>query len=475
MVLDRLAWVGVAIVLVSAEGGPGGVFAPSAASRFSLEAVTLSIPQVDYEPAVYYRDGDPYPHIDFQKIDRQRVVVKDHAAVVVENEYLRLTLLPSMGRIYSLVYKPTGHEQLWHNDIVTVGGASNDTGWWIWIGGIEYTLPGDEHGTTWAMPWTWEITEDSPRRKTVRMRVREPGTGLEESIDIAIVPGKASFEVRIRIDNPTDETIEYAHWVNPQWTPGGDNQLTDHTEFIIPTDRILIEDRWQTNMGPSPQAWNGNRFRFIGGWNRMGDLMADGVAHGFYSAYSHDVQEGIVRIFDREKTPGVDVWTYGYRPTQIPMGSGAPNQGYVEMWGGTSKIYPDERRPLSPGASIEWTEWMYPYHGTRGLTFADEDVAINVQVVPPERRALVGLCPSGDWRGTVELWHGSALETNAGQPLRRWEVSADPETPFFESVVLDELAGLQPGDVRLRVGSDREGWTVVAAEARNPILTDLRD
>ena len=106
---------------------------PSTAT-FSLDTTTLTIPQVDYEPAIYYRDGDPYPHLNFERVDRRRTVRKDHTAVVMENRYVKLTLLPEMGRVYSFVYKPTGHETLWQNDLVTVGGAANDTGWWLWIG-----------------------------------------------------------------------------------------------------------------------------------------------------------------------------------------------------------------------------------------------------------------------------------------------------------------------------------------------------
>lgn len=437
---------------------------PSTAT-FSLDTTTLTIPQVDYESAIYYRDGDPYPHLDFERVDRRRTVRKDHTAVVMENRYVKLTLLPEMGRVYSFVYKPTGHETLWQNDLVTVGGAANDTGWWLWIGGVEYTLPGDEHGTTWAMPWSWEIIENSSRRKAVRMRVREPGTGLEESIEIAIVSGRAFFEARICITNPTDGMVEYAHWVNPQWTPGGQNELTDRTEFIIPTDRILIDERWQENLGPSPQAWQGNPLRFIRGWSRMGDVMADGLTGGFYSAYSHDADEGIVRVFDPDKTPGVDVWTYGYHPTQIPMGSGGPNAGYVEMWGGTSRTYPDERWPLAPDASLQWTEWMYPYQRTQGLTFANEDVAINFQVTPEARRVVIGLCPSGEWRGAVELWRESVHDAADGRaPLRRWEVTADPATPFIKVVILEGLMASEFNDLRLRVGSDQDGWTIVEAE-----------
>jgi hypothetical protein len=420
-----------------------------------LAETTLTIPQVDYEPAVYYTEDDPYPHIDFSRIDRTRIVDKEHNALHLENGYIRLTLLPDMGRVYALYYKSTGHDVLWRNDTVTVGGGVNDTGWWIWIGGVEYTLPGDEHGTTWALPWDWRVMADSPVRKTVRMEVTEPVTGLRETLDISLYPESSFFEARVEITNPTDRVVHFAHWVNPQWTPGGQNELTDSTEFIIPTERIVISEKWQRNLGPSPQRWADSPLRFIKGWPRMGDLMADGLGHGFFGAHSHDVGEGVVRVFDREKTPGVDVWTYGYHPTQIPLGSGSPSKGYVEMWGGTSVFFPDERRPLAAGAVLEWTEWMYPYHGTGGLTFADTAWAVNFELDLDARVATVGLCPTGRWSGVVELWSApdSATESD-GVRLYEQRVELNPDTPFFQIVESPALRGNDSSRVSLRLVSD---------------------
>ena len=157
--------------------------------------------------------------------------------------------------------------------------------------------------------------------------------------------------------------------------PGGENELTDNTEFIIPTKSILIADRWQKNLGPSPQVWSESPLRYIRGW-KAGDIMANGLTAGYYSAYSHDAEEGVVRVFDPVLNPGVDVWTYGFHPTGIPMGSGQPNKGYVEMWGGTSVLFPDETRPLPPGGSLAWTEWMYSYRETKGMSAASQVGAI---------------------------------------------------------------------------------------------------
>lgn len=365
---------------------PAAAFRASAVPILDLTETNLVIPQVDYAGALFKKAGDPYPHLDLAKVRPDRVVDKAHRTIVMENAFIRLTLLPEMGRIYSLIYKPTGHEVFWRNDIVTVGAAENEAGWWIWIGGAEFTLPGDEHGTTWAEPWTSAILENCDARKAVRMSVVEPKTGLREEIDISVAAGYAGFETRVRIMNPTAKAVDYAHWINPQWTPGGWNELTDGTEFIIPTDSIVIPKKYRAALGPSPQRWSTSPLRFIKGWDKgMGDLMADGLKEGFFGAYSHDEEEGVVRVFDEKLNPGLDVWTYGYHPQpprQIPMGSGAPSRGYVEMWGGTSKTFPDERHSLAPGASIEWTEWMAPFQLTDGLTTADKDFAVRLGLEP---------------------------------------------------------------------------------------------
>jgi len=423
---------------------------------FALVETTLVLRQVDYQPAIYYDPGDPLPRLDQDRVGWDRVVEVEHRAVVLRTQYVELTVLPRMGRVYRMVHRPTGHDVLWRNDIVRPGGGNNATGWWLWIGGIEYTLPGDEHGTTFALPWTYCVLEDSPHRKAVRMEVTEPTTGLEERLDLSVYPGRADFETDIRIHNPGQDTARFAHWVNPMWTPGGRNELTDRTEFIVPTERILIEERWQKNLGPSPQPWRGNPLRFIENW-RMGDIMADELTAGFYSAYSHDEEEGVVRVFDPLATPGMDMWTYGFHPDGIPMGSGAANKGYAEMWGGTVERFPHQRRPLGPGASLQWTEWMYAYQSTRGLSFAGRDLAAHSRLSPEGAELEIALCPSRRLEAAV-------LEVrSSGRTLVRRRFGAAPESPWKTTVALEG----QARDILVRVeenGAELGRWHCAPAE-----------
>ena len=400
-----------------------------AAGSLRLTQTQITILQVDYEPALHM-GADGLPRLDLKVVAWDRVVERTHTAVILESEYLRVTLLPEMGRVYSMVYGPTGHETLWRNDVVRPGGANNATGWWLWIGGIEYTLPGEEHGNTWALPWDWEILEDGPHRKAVRVQVVEPTTGLRESIDFGVESGSAALEAVVRIWNPTEKSVDFAHWVNPMWAPGGRNELTDHTELIIPTEHVLIPQRWQQNLGPSPQRWRTSPLRFLVNWPGMGDLMADGLTAGFYGVYSHDEEEGVVRVFDPVVNPGVDVWTYGFHPHDIPMGSGAPNNGYAEMWGGTVRTFPDERAPLPAGQSVTWTEWIYPFQRTGGLTFADRSLAARCQFNPENGKLEV-------WISPVRRLVDAVLEVMVGgQTVARRPFAATPAAPWFQSFEL---------------------------------------
>gem|GEM_PF-1992204 len=425
-------------------------------ATFSLSETSLTIPQVDYEPAVFTEPGNPYPQLDRSAVNYDSIVQKQHNAVVLENDYVTLTLLPEMGRVYSLVPKATGNEVFWHNDTVTVGGGSNPNGWWIWIGGAEYTLPGWEHGTTWAERWGYEVLRDNDSIKTVRMSVTERGTGLEETLDISLFASRSYYEASIAITNPTADTVLFAHWINPQWTPGGRNELTDNTEFIIPTESILIPERFRDNLGESPQDWETSALRFISGWDGgWGDLMADGIEHGFYGAYSHDFDEGVIRVFDKDINPGVDIWTYGFKPRSprgIPMGSGKENDGYVEMWGGTSKLYPDERRPIAPGESIAWTEWMYALHGTGGLSYANEDVALCVDANGENSEMTVGFF------ATSRLSDVHATVTAVADTLLSEVFSVSPDDPLRRTIVLPA------GVARASIVLEWEGETLAEYE-----------
>src|SRR5437016_1945131 len=97
----------------------------------------------------------------------------DLRAIVLENEHLRLVVLPETGaKIHALIDKKRDHDVLWHNPRLEprrpVFGQNFDD-WWS--GGWDEVFPtcdvstyqGETYpylGELWSLPWAWEIAAD---------------------------------------------------------------------------------------------------------------------------------------------------------------------------------------------------------------------------------------------------------------------------------------------------------------------------
>lgn len=384
---------------------------PPAGDPFLLNQTEIEIHQADFEMALF-KDETGYPRIDFNRfnIDKQGHIIKSYEAVILENKYIRLTLIPGKGKPYSMIYKVTGNEEFYIPPVAQMHKSQN-LGWWFIMGGVEYTLPNDEHGDTWAADWDWEVTENSAVKKTVRMSVNELRYGLKESIDISIYPDKAYYEADISIRNPTDSIIRFQHWINPMWVPGGGGDgLTANTEFIIPTLEVYATERdfnkWMLTFSPDGsrlQPYENNPMRVFKNWKYYGDLLAWKLEHGFYSAFSHEKGEGIVRVFPLEMNPGCNIWTWGFEPdikNMLLFSGREKHNGYVEMWGGITHGF-NKYYSLSPAYSIFWKEYMYPYINTKGLHYANNDFAVTF-LEKGGGSYEVNFCPGGEIKG-IEL------------------------------------------------------------------------
>jgi len=409
---------------------------------FLLEEKEITIKQADFENALY-EDENGYPRINWEKYDRNDFTVIDrtYKAVILENRYVTLTILPEMGRIYSLVFKPTGHEELWQADVARPIGGLNDTGWWFVIGGIEYVIPRGEHGTTFALPWRYSILENSSACKKIKMTVTEPRLELQENLVISMFPDKIYFKTDIEIKNRGSEDVRFSHWINPMWAPGGRGEITDNTEFIIPSDSIIVANKnfnkWMYEYGEKVQPYHNNPMRFMRNWKNRGDILVQKLNDGFYSAYSHDTGEGIVRVFDKDITPGVDIWTWGFNSSEKDwkIYSFTPNKGYVEIWGGITMDYGDSSLKLiRKGEVMSWSEYMYPCYGTRGLKYANEAAAVNLTLDSTGKKLYLAVYPAAIYeKSLVKLVTGEKI-------LFETETNLNPDKPFVMEDLFIDLA-----------------------------------
>ncbi|TMJ49121.1 MAG: DUF5107 domain-containing protein [Alphaproteobacteria bacterium] len=117
-------------------------------------------------------------------LDKKTIVDRAFRARVLENRYLKVTLLPEFGgRILSIIYKPTGHEQLYRIEVGVPYGIKAGAFYYDWLmvyGGIFPTFPNAEHGKTWLKPWDFKVVKESAGEVTVSMSLKDNFRGTEQ-------------------------------------------------------------------------------------------------------------------------------------------------------------------------------------------------------------------------------------------------------------------------------------------------------
>jgi hypothetical protein len=120
-------------------------------------------------------------------LDTTTIVERAFKVHVLENRYLKVTLLPEFGgRILSIIYKPTGHEQLYRTEVGVpygIGGGTFYYDWLMVVGGIFPTFPDAEHGKTWLKPWDFRIVKQNAGEVTVSM-------SLTDDFEYSAAPGR---------------------------------------------------------------------------------------------------------------------------------------------------------------------------------------------------------------------------------------------------------------------------------------------
>src|SRR6266446_4752856 len=170
-------------------------------------------------------------------LDKATIVDRTFTTHVLENRYLKVTLLPEFGgRILSIIYKPTGHEQLYRTEVGVPYGMNAGNFYYDWLmvyGGIFPTFPDPEHGRTWLKPWDFKVVKESDDEVTVSMSLKDDfayaaapkqflkgSTGIEATYYVTLKADRAALDARVVLKNPQSEAIDYEYWTCTTLAPG---------------------------------------------------------------------------------------------------------------------------------------------------------------------------------------------------------------------------------------------------------------
>src|SRR6202163_3650682 len=213
-------------------------------------------------------------------LDKNTVVDRTFKTHVLENRYLKVRLLPEFGgRILSIIYKPTGHEQLYRTEVGVPYGIKGGVFYYDWMmvyGGIFPTFPDAEHGKTWLKPWDFKVVKESVGEVTVSMSLKDdfayaaaPGkyggsTGIEATYYVTLKADRAALDARVVLKNPHDETLQYEYWTCTTLAPGSDpkNPKTTGGAEIIAPIQAYSTPTWSTNLAHGDKSLGLGQSRF---------------------------------------------------------------------------------------------------------------------------------------------------------------------------------------------------------------------
>ena len=439
-------------VAPSAVPAATATFAPPAPT-----AVDLAPGVISYETAIVI-DAYPYEKFWIEKRDPATNVVFrafDHAAyqaaapnlkpepktfraLVLENEYLKVTVLPELGgRIYQITHKQSGKDFLYNNRVLkpTQWGMSEQGGWFA-AGGIEWAFPTQEHGLEWNATWDARVERDAQGVSIVLTDSRAADRPRAQ-VRVTLPARAAYIAVSPRIENPTAQPQRIQFWSNATLNLGATDSLAPETRFYLPDDDVFVHssaNEWiPSEFMPSADArapaaavafsnLAGRDLRVYQNWdNYLGVFVArsaeSDLAQAFVGAYNHATQMGLARVFAPQLAPGVKLFAFGpnFCCRDIFTDGGGE---YFELWGGlTRSFFADDDLILPPGATRAWTEYFLPLPDTYGLGAALPD--FEMSLTRDGARVTVNAYAAAPRQGVLLLKHGD-------RELQRWEIALDP-------------------------------------------------
>ncbi len=426
-ILAVLVW---SLVQISSPAGVA-VGQPSA----DVYTTTLTIPTypyADYLQTRYsYEFNMTYSWLDWQAYNAPGRVPspQDYTAIIIENPWLRLTILPELGgRLYGLTVKATGEQLLYQNPVIkpTQWGPP-EQGWWLAAGGIEWCLPVDEHGYEWGIPWEYD-TVVSDQGATVILWDSEASDRVRTRVTIHLPADQAAVQITPRLENPTGAPITLKFWSNAMLAPGWPNTVGPELRFTLPTDQVTVHSRGDDYIpGPGePMSWpvySGVNLARLGNWHQwLGVFIRPQASLGWAGAYDEAALRGAARIFPREIAVGVKAFGLGWSAPLDPELWTDDDSMYVELHGGPSPTFWDAIT-LAAGQSLQWTDTWMPLRDLPSLTLATHDVALGVKVI--EQDLHLGFAVTGsrddlsarlwDRAGCTLLWRQDGLALSAGE------------------------------------------------------------
>jgi len=382
----------------------------------------------------------PYPMLDVLTDNRQD---KTYKAVYLENEYLKISVLPEIGgRLFSALDKTNNYDFIYHQHVIKPA-LIGMLGAWI-SGGIEWNFP-HHHRPSVFMPIDYVLQENPDGSSTIWVGEIEIRHRLKWMVGLTLYPGKSYIEATIRPFNRTPFAHSFLCFANvgihanEQYQvifPPSTEFATYHTKNQFARWPISHEVFNSINYtkGVDVSWWkNHPEWTSMFAWNYEDD---------FFAGYDHGKQAGTVSVANHHVAPGKKFWEWSNGPRgwmwdKILTETDGPE---LELMTGAYSDNQPDYSWLQPYEAKTIKMYWYPIRELGGVKNANLKAAINLELTE-KNTVKIGF-------NTTSRYENAKVVLKAGDKvIFERQIDISPDKPFCEEIAL--APGVKEHDLRV--------------------------
>ncbi|SHH90278.1 Tetratricopeptide repeat-containing protein [Butyrivibrio fibrisolvens DSM 3071] len=325
--------------------------------------------------------GKIYPYPSTNEISRTKTD-KTWNAVFLENEYIRIMVLPELGgRIQRAYDKTNDYDFVYYNHVIKPA-LVGLTGPWI-SGGIEFNWPQHHRPTTYS-PVDHKIVKNEDGSVSLLIGDVDQMYGTKVVTTFTLYPGKAYIEIKGQLYNRTPLPQTFLWWANPAVS------VNEHTKSIFPPDVHNVYDHGKRAVSRFPIA-TGEYYKHdysegvdISRYKNIPvptSYMAEKSDYDFVGGYDYQKKAGLLHVADHHISPGKKQWTWGCGDFDKAWDRNLTDEDgpYIELMTGMFCDNQPDFTWLKPYEEKVFKQYFMPYKAVGEVKNASIRAALNIE------------------------------------------------------------------------------------------------
>ena len=359
------------------------VYTALAQSEASIVEETMSIDTYPFHtpnpiPIVVDNPKIP-PYFKFEGYSHT-TVKKDWNVVTLENDYIKLWVLPEIGgKVWGAIEKKTGEEFLYKNEVIKFRNIAMRGPWTS--GGIEFNFGIIGHHPSTATPVDYHTQTNADGSVSCIVGNTDLPSNTKWIVEIRLEKDKAYFETNASWYNASPLTESYYNWMTAAAV------ATNDLEFFIPGNKYVEHNGdahpWPIDEeGRNLAMYKNNTFGPAKSYHVVGEY------NDFFGGYYHDKNFGYGQWSPYEEMPGQKLWLWALsRSGGIWEDLLTDSDGqYIEFQAGrlfdqysSGAVNPISQVGFDPYVMDTWSEIWFPFKEIGGMEDASKHGVLNVE------------------------------------------------------------------------------------------------